>query len=222
MAALFADLQKGEGITAGLRKVTDDMKAKNRQDRTGVVAATAAPAAGPRTAAGAQAPAGPARFELEQGRKWVVENQRGNRELVISDTTPKQAVYIYGCRDSVVQVKGKVNTISIDNCHKSGVVFDDVISCVEVVNCTDMQVQCTVSMPTLNAEKCDGVQIFVTPALAADDKLQVVTAKSSALNVVVADPEAAEDPREYPVPEQFISMFKNGRLVTEAVVHSAA
>ncbi len=36
---------QGEGITSGLRKVTDDMKAKNRADRSGVVPATAAPAA---------------------------------------------------------------------------------------------------------------------------------------------------------------------------------
>jgi adenylyl cyclase-associated protein len=51
----------------------------------------------------------------------------------------------------------------------------------------------------------------------------VVTAKSSEINVVVVpdaetDPEA--DPVEHAVPEQFISTFRGGRLVTVAAVHS--
>ena len=32
---------QGDGVTKGLRKVTDDMKSKNRADRTGVVPSAA-------------------------------------------------------------------------------------------------------------------------------------------------------------------------------------
>lgn len=50
---------------------------------------------------------------------------------------------------------------------------------------------------------------------------QLVTAKCSEINViVVAGPE--EDPVEHAVPEQFISTFKGGKLVTEASVHAGA
>lgn len=50
--------------------------------------------------------------------------------------------------------------------------------------------------------------------------LQVVTAKSSEVNVVVvaADP-SVEDAVEHAVPEQFISTFKDGKLVTTAASH---
>lgn len=50
--------------------------------------------------------------------------------------------------------------------------------------------------------------------------LQVVTAKSSEVNllVVAANPEA-EDVAEHAVPEQFISTFVNGKLVTTAASH---
>jgi len=50
--------------------------------------------------------------------------------------------------------------------------------------------------------------------------LQVVTAKSSELNLVLvaADP-SAEDVVEHPVPEQFISTFKDGKLITTAASH---
>ncbi len=40
-------LLQGEGVTSGLRKVTDDMKTKNRAERSGAVPASAAkPSAG--------------------------------------------------------------------------------------------------------------------------------------------------------------------------------
>jgi hypothetical protein len=47
--------------------------------------------------------------------------------------------------------------------------------------------------------------------------LQVVTAKSSEVNLLVlaANPDA-EDVAEHAVPEQFISTFVNGKLVTTA------
>jgi adenylyl cyclase-associated protein len=50
--------------------------------------------------------------------------------------------------------------------------------------------------------------------------LQVVTAKSSEVNVLVtpANPET-EDVAEHAVPEQFISSFKGGKLVTTAACH---
>ncbi len=49
-ADLFAELNKGGAVTSGLKKVTDDMKAKNRVDRSGVVKAAPkkAPKAGPK------------------------------------------------------------------------------------------------------------------------------------------------------------------------------
>lgn len=45
------------------------------------------------------------RLELEQERKWVVENQVGQQEVVVTITDPKQSVYIYNCSGSVVQVR---------------------------------------------------------------------------------------------------------------------
>ncbi len=41
------------------------------------------------------------------------ENQVGNKNIVIEDPEVRQTVYIYKCQDSVVQIKGKVNAITI-------------------------------------------------------------------------------------------------------------
>lgn len=224
MQEVLKALSQGTAVTSGLRKVTDDMKTKNRADRSGHVNSTSTPpAAAPKAAPSKPAAAaarGPPRLELQQERKWVVENQVDQQELVVTVTDPKHSVYIYNCSGSVVQVKGKCNAISIDKCHKTGVVFEDVIASCELVNCNSVQVQCTGSAPTVSIDKCDGVQAYIPAALSANPNFQVVTAKSSEVNLVLvaADP-SAEDVVEHPVPEQFISTFKDGKLVTTAASH---
>ena len=35
----------------------------------------------------------------------MVENHVNNPEIIIADTSPKQAVYIYGCKNSTVKVQ---------------------------------------------------------------------------------------------------------------------
>ena len=43
--------------------------------------------------------------------RWVVENQIGRKNLVIDDCDAKQSVYIFGCKDSVLQVQGNFYTL---------------------------------------------------------------------------------------------------------------
>ncbi|XP_016545626.2 cyclase-associated protein 1 isoform X2 [Capsicum annuum] len=120
MAAVFDEINSGKPVTTGLRKVTDDMKTKNRADRTGVISAGEKEG---RLSSPSFSKAGPPKLELQMGRKWMVENQIGRKNLVIDDCDAKQSVYIFGCKDSVLQIQGKVNNITIDKCTKMGVVF---------------------------------------------------------------------------------------------------
>lgn len=60
--------------------------------------------------------------------------------------------------------------------------------------------------------------------MVANPDFQLVTAKCSEVNVVVV-PEAdndSEEPVEHPVPEQFITTFRGGKMMTMAASHSAA
>ncbi|XWS54907.1 hypothetical protein CRYUN_Cryun10bG0129700 [Craigia yunnanensis] len=119
MAAVFQEIGTGN-VTLGLKKVTADMKTKNRTDRTGIVSAGEKET---RSSSSSFSKAGPPKLELQMGRKWVVENQIGRKNLVIDDCDAKQSVYVFGCKDSVLQIQGKVNNITIDKCTKMGVVF---------------------------------------------------------------------------------------------------
>lgn len=214
MSAVFQEISSGN-VSAGLKKVTADMKTKNRTDRTGVVSASGKET---RSSSPSFSKAGPPKLELQMGRKWAVENQIGRKNLVIDDCDAKQSVYIYGCKDSVLQIQGKVNNITIDKCTKMGVVFKDVVAACEVVNCNGVEVQCQGSAPTISVDNTSGCQLYLSK-----DSLgtSITTAKSSEINVLVpTGPDG--DWGEHSLPQQYIHVFKDGQFETTPVSHSGA
>ncbi|XP_057788316.1 cyclase-associated protein 1 [Salvia miltiorrhiza] len=214
MSAVFAELNSGKPVTSGLKKVTADMKTKNRVDRSGIVTA---PEKGGRAGSSSFSKSGPPKLELQMGRKWVVENQIGRNNLVIDDCDAKQSVYVFGCKNSVLQVQGKVNNITIDNCTKMGVVFKDVVAACEIVNCSGVEVQCQGSAPTISVDNTAGCQLYLSKdALGAS----ITTAKSSEINVLVPGSEPDGDWGEHALPQQYIHVYKDGQFVTTPVSHS--
>ncbi|KAK1358678.1 cyclase-associated protein 1 [Heracleum sosnowskyi] len=215
MSAVFQEISSGMPVTSGLRKVTDDMKTKNRADRAGVVAANEKSSRG--TTSSSFSKAAPPKLELQMGRKWVVEYQIGKKNLVIDDCDAKQTVYIFGCKDSVLQIQGKVNNITIDKCTKMGVVFKDVVAACEIVNCNGVEVQCQGSAPTISVDNTGGCQLYLSKdSLGAS----ITTAKSSEINVLVPGVGAGDDWGEHALPQQFVHAYKDGQFVTTPVSHS--
>ncbi|XP_039014935.1 cyclase-associated protein 1-like [Hibiscus syriacus] len=214
MSAVFQEISSGN-VSAGLKKVTADMKTKKRTDRTGVVSASEKET---RSSSSSFSKVGPPKLELQMGRKWAVENQIGRKNLVIDDCDAKQSVYIYGCKDSVLQIQGKVNNITIDKCTKMGVVFKDVVAACEVVNCNGVEVQCQGSAPTISVDNTSGCQLYLSKdSLGAS----ITTAKSSEINVLVpTGPDG--DWGEHSLPQQYIHVFKDGQFETTPVSHSGA
>ena len=83
-----------------------------------------------------------------------------------------------------LQVKGKVNAITIDQCVRTGVVFEDLVAVCELVNSSSLQVQVTGRVPTIAIDKCDGVQVrcqvqrremlrWLSPCEACDDEVLI-------------------------------------------------
>lgn len=217
MNAVFRELSKGEAVTSGLRKVTADMKTKNRADRTGAVPAGNFKGSTDGGPAPGSDKSGPPKFELQMDRKWVVENQVGNKSLVISKCNAWQSVYIFGCKDSVIQVQGKVNNITVDKCRKTGVVFKDVVAAFEIVNCTSVEAQCQGTAPSISIDNTTGCQLYLSESSV---DACITTAKSSEINVLVPGKSEDADLVEHALPEQFVSVYKDGSFVTTPVSHS--
>jgi len=211
MNSVFAALNKGENVTSGLKKVTNDMKSKNRTDKSSVVPAIVPKATTSAAAKKTAAPTKPPKFALE-GNKWVVEYQVGNKQLVIDQTEVKQTVYIYKCKDSVIQIKGKVNAVTVDDCTKTAVVFENIVASFEVVNCNSVEVQSIGKVPSFAVDKTSGCQIYLSKE---GLESEIVTSKSSEMNVMFPDPTG--EMIEMAIPEQYKSSVKNHKLVTEIV-----
>ncbi|KAL8168172.1 hypothetical protein V2J09_009674 [Rumex salicifolius] len=201
MSAVFQEINSG-GVTSGLKKVTADMKTKNHTNRSGVVSAGGKE---PRKTTAAFSKTGPPKLELQMGRKWVVENHIGKKDLVISECDSKQSVYVYGCKDSVLQIQGKVNNITLDKCSKMGI---DVVAACEIVNCNSVEVQSQGSAPTISVDNTSGCQLYLSKeSLGAS----ITTAKSSEINVLVSSEEG--DWGEHSLPQQFVHEYINYHIL---------
>ncbi|OBS80856.1 hypothetical protein A6R68_20936 [Neotoma lepida] len=153
-SALFAQINQGESITHALKHVSDDMKTHKNpalKAQSGPVRSGPKPFSAPKPQTSpSPKPATkkePPLLELE-GKKWRVENQENVSNLVIEDTELKQVAYIYKCVNTTLQIKGKINSITVDNCKKLGLVFDDVVGIVEIINSRDVKVQMPVIAST--------------------------------------------------------------------------
>jgi len=111
--ALFAELNKGEAITSGLKKVTADMQThKNPNLRLSSNVPAGSKQGGAQASTAKPAVDKPPKIELKDHKVWQIEYHKNNDAIKV-ETDKKQAVYIYKCENSVVQIKGKVNSITM-------------------------------------------------------------------------------------------------------------
>jgi len=199
-AALFGALSLGLDVTAGLKKVTKDMKSSN------LPPAAAAPVKAPvAPRVNNNKPKGPPKCELGMAGKWSVENQDGACEVEI--TNMKQMVYVYGCIGASIFIKGKCKSITLDSCSKTKVYFDEVFASFEAVNCKSCHVQIAVNCVALALDKVDGMTIFVPESSMG---IEVTAAKISEVNLQWNDKEG--ELVEKPIPEQYIHRIKDGAV----------
>jgi len=121
------------------------------------------------------------------------------------------------CTDSVLTVTGKTNAITLDGCKKMALVFDSVVAGVELINCTSCKVQVKNLAMTFSVDKCSGTQLILNKeSLAAE----IISAKSSELNIIVPGANEGDEFKEFAIPEQFVSKWDGSKWVTESMAHS--
>jgi adenylyl cyclase-associated protein len=136
-AAIFAELNRGEEVTKGLRKVDkSEMTHKNPSLRAGSTVPSTSPSSPPAkkptkpTKPQALMGKKPPKFALE-GNKWMVvspsfyirftyaliihpqEHQENESSLAIDNVEISQTVNIFGCRNCTILIKGKVNAVNV-------------------------------------------------------------------------------------------------------------
>ena len=123
---LFAALNKGGNITSGLKTVTKEQQTWRAEYKGDAPPPTPAAKVAARNApVAANSVKGPPKLEFQNaGSKWLVENQTDkNGVVVVKITEMKETVYIYGCADATIDIKGKCKSIVVDGCKKTKVCY---------------------------------------------------------------------------------------------------
>ncbi|CAG8798669.1 3163_t:CDS:2, partial [Dentiscutata erythropus] len=176
MSAVFAELNRGESITSNLKKVdSSQMTHKNPNLRDSSVVSEVGVKVHKK---GPAAPPKPASLSLKkppkkilEGNKWIIENFENDPNILIGDAAINHLVYIYGCKNSTIQIMDKTD---------SGQLF-------------------------LSNECFD---------------IEIVTSKSSSINVNLPGIGENGDYAEKPIPEQLKSTIMDGKLISVPLEHS--
>ncbi|KAF7363306.1 C-CAP/cofactor C-like domain-containing protein [Mycena sanguinolenta] len=223
-AAVFAQLNRGEEVTKGLRKVDkSEMTHKNPALRASSVvpSSTGSASAAPKKPIKPSKPSAlsgkkPAKLALE-GKNWSIEYQENEANLTLDNVQLNQAVNIFGCKQSTIIINGKVNAVTLVNCVKTSVRVDSVVSSISVTNSPSFALQITGSAPMIQLDSTDSGQLYLSK-----DSLnaEITTAKCSAINISL--PVEGEEEgifEEQAVPEMLKTVVKDGKLHTTVVVH---
>lgn len=159
----------------------------------------------------------PARTELEDGNKWIIENHEDNREILIDQTALNHTVHVFGCKNTVIRITGKVNAVAMVNCKKTSLVVDSLVSSLSITSSPSFEVQITGVVPTILIDATDSGQVYLSDA--CKDTVEIITAKTSAINISVPSGDDG-DYTERAIPEQMKTRVINGKLVTEIVEHA--
>lgn len=142
------------------------------------------------------------------------ENYENEDNIVIEETERNQSVFIFRCKNATIQIKGKVNTISLNECTKTNVVAESLVSSIDVIKCNSFAIQVLQQIPTIQVDQSDGGTIYVPKE---SSNVEIFTSKSTAINVYVPN---EDDFEEKAVPEQLKHTIKDGKLVSEIVEHA--
>ncbi|KAF7304653.1 C-CAP/cofactor C-like domain-containing protein [Mycena kentingensis (nom. inval.)] len=222
-AAVFAQINRGDEVTKGLRKVDkSEMTHKNPALRGNdtVPSTVGTPAKKPAkpTKPSSLSTKKPPKYALE-GKNWVIEHQE-NQTLTLEEGKMSQAVNLFACKGTTVVIKGKVNAVTLVDCVKTSLLVESVVASISVTNSPSFAIQITGSAPMIQVDKTDSGQIYLSKeSLTAE----ITTAKCSAINISLPVPgEELGVFEEHAVPEMLKSVVVAGKLVTSVVEHTMA
>ncbi|KAH8172652.1 adenylyl cyclase-associated protein [Sarocladium implicatum] len=222
--AVFSELNKGDAVTKGLRKVDkSEMTHKNPSLRAsstvtdGGATRAKSPAPGKKPKPESMRVKKPAKKELD-GNKWTIENYEKEPEPIEIDATLTQSVLISRCNNTTVIIRGKANQVTVENSTRLSLVVESLVSTVDVVKASNFALQVLGVIPTVMLDQVDGGQIYFSKD---SSSTQVFTSKSAGINLnIISGPD--DDYKEVPLPSQICSFYDEakGELVNEIVAHA--
>lgn len=230
--AVFNDLNKGEAVTKGLRKVNpDQMTHKNPSLRAGATVPTRSDSqSSVSSISRGKSPAPSKKPKPEgmrtkkppvkklDGNKWIIENYDNEPRPVEIEAAISHSILISRCSKTTIIVKGKANAISIDNSPRLSLVVESLVSSIDVIKSSNFALQVLGTLPTLLMDSVDGAQVYLGKE---SMNTEVFSSKCSSINLNLLEGGDDGDYKEVPLPEQLRTYIdKDGKVVSEIVEHA--
>ncbi|KAK0745031.1 adenylyl cyclase-associated protein [Apiosordaria backusii] len=223
LGAVFSELNQGEAVTKGLRKVDkSEMTHKNPSLRAssvvpdGSAARGKSPAPGKKPKPESMRVKKPSKKVLE-GNKWTIENYDSPDAPIEINVEMSHSILISKCTKTTIILKGKANAVTIENTTRLSLVVEDLVSTVDAVKSQNFALQVMGTIPTVLLDQIDGAQIYFSKE---SSSTRVFTSKSAGVNVNVIGPD--HDYKELALPNQICSYYdeEKGDMVNEIVSHA--
>lgn len=224
--AVFSELNQGEAVTKGLRKVDrSQMTHKNPSlrasstvpDSEGSLARGKSPAPLRKPKPESMRIKKPPVKVLE-GNKWTIEHYEKESEPITIEAQLSHSILISKCNSSTIIVKGKANAVTIENTNRLNLIVDTLVSSVDVVKSQNFALQVMGTIPAVMMDSIDGAQVYFSKESTAT---RIIHSKSAGINLnVISGPD--EDYIEVPLPGQIESYYdpEKKALVDEIVSHA--
>eukprot|EP01084_Bolivina_argentea_P108748 194368_1 len=197
---LFSALNKGTGITSGLKKVTKEMKTKNQPNRSGKVSAAPSKTSSKPKKSSSAKKVSPPSMKKKGPRLWVENYIEGTQELKECDV--RTEVYFLNCKNSGFAIPNKVKAVIMDNCNRLQCEVSEVVSAVEQINCKSCTYYLKKNIPTISIDKCSNPKLVLFQEV-IDKKPEIITSMTSDMNISFPRKNADDDWKEVPIPYQF-------------------
>lgn len=223
--AVFSELNQGEAVTKGLRKVDrSQMTHKNPALR----ASSTVPDGGASARGKSPAPLRKPKPEsmrvkkppvkVLEGNKWTVEHYEKEPEPITIEAQLSHSILISKCNGSTIIIKGKANAVTIENTNRLNLIVDTLVSSVDVVKSQNFALQVMGTVPSVLMDSIDGAQVYFSKESTAT---RIIHSKSAGINLnVISGPD--DDYIEVPLPGQIESYYdpEKNALVDEIVSHA--
>ena len=149
-------------------------------------------------------------MSLVNGRKWVVEHLN-DATIDIEIEKINQTVFVSSCKKTVIRVRNKCNNIIIQNCETVEIQFQTVIASLEAIHSKGIKIICSIHIPTITVDSVDKIMIDL-PATSLDT--QILSCRSTEMNVRWPDNSSPEGYIERPLPQQFYHRIEDMSIST--------
>jgi len=158
----------------------------------------------------------PGKVTLSGKRHEVIGFKKGvdkeaDAPIVVKVGNHDETIYVDGCKGNasgsmVIKIEGKFNALTINNCERCGIVFEDGVSVCEVVNSKKLQLQVTGLMNNWQIDKSSEITIYASEA--STENIHILSSQWEAVNVVVPQ---GDDMKEFGFPEQIKSRWDKAK-----------